>query len=353
MPRGRNSRQLPREQVLLLVKQHLDRVGADGITKRELLTAIGPKRTSLVTIQRALNDLRNVYDAQLTCTGADRRWRLEAPLSLPLLAPDQFHVFLMHVSKAVLESLGLDYGRMDGLVEGFDEKARETTSPTKLPPPNIVTSSVTLGSTIDDERFSRLVLACRREALRISYRSPWKPAGTPAKWHTIEPWSLRMHDGAFYLRGWARALRGVRTYRLVDIQAVEQLELESDRTPLRAVPSDVWAEENKAFGMDVDRPDVAVIRFRGDIARFIGSVRWHPMEKDDWFEDGEVLQRTIPFRSCREIARRLVSLGDGVESIEPFALLEEVGRLGARSTELLRSAVRRRAQARKSRSKSK
>jgi predicted DNA-binding transcriptional regulator YafY len=353
VPHRSAARHLPRPQVLLLVKHHLDRVGQLGITKLELLGAIGPHRTSLVTIQRALDDLRNLYDAKLTCTGAERRWRLEAPLSLPLLAPESVHLFLMHVAQPMLDSLGLDDGRMDGLVEGFDEQVRKTTSAKKLPTRKVVTSGPTRGGSLDYARFSRLVLACRRDVVRISYASPWKPAGTPPKWHALEPWALRLHDGAFYLRGWSRGPRGVRTFRVVDIRAVEELAADAELTPLHAVPADVWAEEKKAFGMDLDRPDVAVIRFRGGIARFVATDRWHPTERDAWFEDGEVLQRTIRYRSCRELARRLVALGDGIESIEPLALLEEVGRLGGCSAALLRSTARRRAQAQKSRSKSK
>lgn len=355
MPRPTGRRPLSRAEVLLLVKQHLERAADHGVTKRELLASIGPDRTSLVTIQRALDDLRDTYDAQITCTGADRRWRSHARLAMPLVAPEPEDRFVALLAESMLEphALAPMQERIERIVEGFDEGVRRTTAPSELPARKVVTSSVTLGSRIDGVQLGRLAAACRRKPVRILYVSPWKPAGTPAKWHAVEPWSLRMLDGAFYLRGWARGPRAPRTYRFADIQAVEEIEDRSEPASLRSPPADVWAEENKAFGIDLDRPGVAVIRFCGAIARLIAPIVWHPAEKDEWLEHGLVLQRTIPFRSCRELARRLITVIDGIESIEPAALREEVGLLGARAVAVCRRAPRRRATPRKSPSKSK
>jgi predicted DNA-binding transcriptional regulator YafY len=51
---------------------------------------------------------------------------------------------------------------------------------------------------------------------------------------------------------------------------------------------------------------------------------WHRRQKDVWIEEGELLERTFPYRSCRELARRLASYLDGVESISPAVLDDEV-----------------------------
>jgi predicted DNA-binding transcriptional regulator YafY len=47
-----------------------------------------------------------------------------------------------------------------------------------------------------------------------------------------------------------------------------------------------------------------------------------------------LLERTVAYRSCREMARRLASLLDGVESIAPAQLRDEVVRIVARAAEL-------------------
>lgn len=140
-----------------------------------------------------------------------------------------------------------------------------------------------------------------------------------AAWQEIEPWELRVHDGAVYLRAWARGPAEARTFRLAHIEAVEDAE-GSRRPP----PSDVWGDESPAFGIDRDRPGTAVIRLRGPVARWVAHVVWHPGEQDVWLEPDELLERTVAYRSCRELARRLASVLDGIESIEPQQLREEV-----------------------------
>ena len=84
-----------------------------------------------------------------------------------------------------------------------------------------------------------------------------------------------------------------------------------------------------------------MIRFRGGLARWIARIVWHPLQKDLWLEPDELLERTIPYRSCRELARRLASVIDVIESIEPRELCEEVFGLFARSKAMARSRKRR------------
>lgn len=230
---------------------------------------------------------------------------------------------------------------------------RRSRAPSELPPRKALTSIATLGTRIDEVTFPPVVAACRRKSLRILYASPWQPSSTPAAWHVVEPWSLRIHDGAWYLRAWEERSRRAKTFRSADIQAVEDVEDASTAASRRPPPADPWAEENRAFGIDRDRPDVAVIQFHGGIARWLAPVVWHRAEQDVWLEPGELLQRTIPYRSCRELARRLISFFDDIESIEPATLRDEVAALGRRAGEAARSGSSSSAQRRKSPSKSK
>ena len=65
-------------------------------------------------------------------------------------------------------------------------------------------------------------------------------------------------------------------------------------------------------------------RVRGGVARWIGNMVWDAGQEDRWIEPGELLERKVPYHSCRELARRLLSIVDGLESIEPAELREEV-----------------------------
>ena len=86
----------------------------------------------------------------------------------------------------------------------------------------------------------------------------------------------------------------------------------------------LWGNEDPAYGIDHDRPDVAVLRIRGPVARWVHSMQFHPSQQDTWIVDGELLERRVAYGSCREFARRVLSIIDAVESIEPAALREQV-----------------------------
>ena len=307
----------------MLIAQLLERAGAKGMSKREIVAAIGRTKTSAPTVQRALDELRETYGGCIVCFGKVKRWRLDAPLAMPLEAPDQHDQLALHFAKAIIDSMA-DVAlreRIGRLFEDVDERVRQRVPGSELPTRKAMTATLTLGTRMDPDIFRRLATACRRKTVRIRHASPWRP--TAAKWKAIEPWAMHMQDGAVYLRGWAIGPRAPGIFRLADISALEELDDTATRTR-HPVPADVWAEEREAYGMDHDRPGVAVIRLRGAVARWVSTIVWHPSERDVWLEEGELLERTIPYRSCRELARRLVSVIDGIESIEPRALFDEV-----------------------------
>ena len=62
----------------------------------------------------------------------------------------------------------------------------------------------------------------------------------------------------------------------------------------------------------------------GTVARWVSRMQWDPAQQDRWVEARELLERTVPYHSCREFARRLLSIIDGLEMIEPAELREEV-----------------------------
>jgi predicted DNA-binding transcriptional regulator YafY len=339
LPMGRTRKPggpLSRADVVLLVKEHLERAGARGMTKAELVAAIGTTKTSPQTVQRALDELRERYDGQIRYSGRDQRWRLDAPIAMPLDAPDRDDVRYQLIAEAMTEPLlGSFVERIAKLTEDMDELARRRGEPGEIPKRKTMTSTFTQGSRIDLEILQCLHTACRRRAVRIRYRSPWPSASETPTWQEIEPWALRVQDGAVFLRAWARRTGEARTFRLARLEAVEEIADRKIGAPRRTVAADVWDDE-AGFGIDYDRPGVAVIRFHGAIARWISSVVWHPCQKDVWLEPDEVLERTIAYRSCRELARRLASVIDGIESIAPRELRDEVFGLFARSEAMSR-----------------
>src|SRR5687768_13357162 len=137
-------RLLSRAELLIEIKQHLEAAGSRGLSKAELLAAIGPSRTSAQTIQRILSELRSdAYDAQIRYDGKDRRWHLDAPLPLPLDAPDSEDLLAVLIAQAILEPLVEPalVERITKLVEELDQRARARTSALGLPARKSMTST--------------------------------------------------------------------------------------------------------------------------------------------------------------------------------------------------------------------
>ena len=96
---------LPRRELAILILQHLERAPA-GLTKHDLLAAIGPANTSLPSIQRALDHLRSEDDANLHYDAQTHLWHLPTPLPLPLEAPAPGDVVAALTAQALAESIG-------------------------------------------------------------------------------------------------------------------------------------------------------------------------------------------------------------------------------------------------------
>ncbi|MGB1700584.1 MAG: WYL domain-containing protein, partial [Nannocystaceae bacterium] len=133
---------------------------------------------------------------------------------------------------------------------------------------------------------------------------------------------LRVHDGAMYVRAYSLQSKGPRTFRVVQIRSIRRQESDV-RVGGKPPADDVWGQ-GAGVGVDDDRPGVATIRVTGAYARWVELECWDDSQQDRWSADMTVLERRVEYRSCREFARRLLSLGDGLLSVEPAELREEV-----------------------------
>jgi predicted DNA-binding transcriptional regulator YafY len=300
-----------------------------GATKEELAQRCGPggSAVSVPTMQRALDWLRDGADAPIHYDRATGRWKLEDPgFHLPLEDPTADDLVAVMIAGALLEPHGDTElaARVQRLVEQLDDRVPRDPGTARVRPGAVVATVTTVASA-EATVLLALIRAVGRQVLRVRYASPWAPLDAGERTHELEPWQVRVHDGAAYLRAWSRGVKGPRSFRVAHVRGVQVIE---GATPEQPVPpaDEIWSEGDPAFGIDSDRPDVARVRVRGPLARWLAEVRWHDKQDDHWLVEGELLEREVPYRSCREFARRLLSLGAGVEAIEPAALREEVQR---------------------------
>ena len=298
----------------------------EGVSKDELVDTLGVSKPS---IQRALTWLRDVCDSPVSFDRAAGRWRLSDPhFSLPLSDPQGEDLAAVMFAAAILAPLADSEitERVRRLAEQMDAEIRERTDAAPDAPgtrPGAIVASVSNASEVDPAVSGALLRAIGREVVDLRYASPWAPHGQEARAYRVEPWQLRMHDGAVYLRAYSLTHGEARSFAVAHVESVLPVE---GLAPSAAMPAarEIWGDADPAFGIDYDRPETAKIRVRGGVARWIHRLRWHPAQVDRWIEAGELLEREVPYRSCRELARRLLSLGDALERVEPAELREAV-----------------------------
>lgn len=310
------------ETARLILRQLRD--NSEGASKEALAARAG---VAGVTVQRALKYMREEWDAPLEFVHGSKLWRLlDNSFTLPLTDPEPEDLAAVVFAAALLSPVAdaeLN-ARVKRLVEQMDAAVDEAGKSKAEPPgkvrPRSVTATVTTGTKMDSRLAGRLLQAVGSGVVRIEYDSPW--SGT-RKTHDVEPWQLRMHDGVMYLRAFSRTTGDARVFRVAQIVNARVLPGQTPREP-PPPKGNIWGSSDPGYGIDTDRPGVATLRVRGGVARWIANMVWDGGQEDRWIEPNELLERRVPYHSCRELARRLLSIVDGLESIEPAELREEV-----------------------------
>lgn len=303
--------------ILRYLREHPDGASKEALAKRAGVAG--------VTVQRALKYMRETWDAPAQFNHATKQWQLlDRSFTLPLTDPEPEDLAAVVFAAALLSPLADEElnARVRRLIEQMDEAVEEKRSrqDSGRVRPRAVTATSTTSSEVDSRLISKLATSIGTGVVRIQYESPW---ANSRKHHDIEPWQLRIHDGSMYLRAFSRTYNEPRSYRVAQIVHARVL---PEERPREQVPprSQLWGSADPGYGIDSDRPGVATLRIRGGVARWVSRMKWDPGQEDRWVIEGELLERKVPYHSCREFARRLLSIVDGLEAIEPPELRDEV-----------------------------
>lgn len=147
----------------------------------------------------------------------------------------------------------------------------------------------------------------------------------------LEPYHLRYYDGAWYVVGYCRWRKEVRTFAVDRIRQCEILdETFSPPSPEQFSP-DIYFGEAWRLQRGAERQRV-VVRFSSELARFVRGRVWHPTQETHEEPDGSLV---LAFRvlGLEEIKRWLFQFGSHVEVLNPPTLrqemLEEAERIAA------------------------
>ena len=305
------------------------RVGREALRLLRSQDVVSPQdvvvrtKTSRPTVKRAFEWLRD-QGADVRYLPPRRAWSLaNKDFARPLAEPTVDDLLAALIATGLLAELGQESAakRARALFDELAARVEGAKSSTLRPTSLRVTQTTSLVA--NPELMLRLLRAARRSVVRIKSVSAWTGASSS---HEFEPWQAWIHDGVPYVRGFSTTRGAPRTFALANIGSAEVV---PGVRPGARIPDDPWAGEDPRYGVDNDRPGTAVIRLRGAVARWVASLRWHPRQKDTWLVPNDLLERRLDYRSCRELARRIVGLGDGLEAVEPVELGKAVAALAA------------------------
>lgn len=270
---------------------------------------------------RTLRNARTILEERgipLKYDGSSRRWKLDQlDHEDPVLDPSDDDLTLLVLGAALLGPF-VDSemrARVHAAVGAVRHELRPQSQQPRSP---AVRSSVTMRSTVDPRTLRKVLDNVQHGVLRLSYYTPWEDRHEQ---HVAEPWALQLVDGATYLRAYSQKRSQPRTFHL---GFVTSCVVEPRKRPTQPVPrgEELWGDVG--FGVDEHFPGTATVRFRGPVARWLARIEWHPSQHDVGPGADGVLERSVPYRSRREFARKLLSYADAIAGIEPADLRAEV-----------------------------
>lgn len=174
---------------------------------------------------------------------------------------------------------------------------------------------------LDDASFRAVTGALLdRRRLSFSYRARSTGAGSV---RTVSPQRLTHYRDNWYLDALDHDKRGLRSFALDRIAAVQILE----------TPAEDWPEaeldEHFAASYGIFSGPArawATIRFSAHAARWVADERWHAQQKGRFLADGRY-EMQLPFGNARELLMDVLRYGPDAEVIAPISLREEMKQL--------------------------
>ncbi len=136
----------------------------------------------------------------------------------------------------------------------------------------------------------------------------------------ISPQRLAHYRDNWYLDAWCHKKKGVRSFAVECIRAVEPL-----AKPAKGISeAQLDREFATSYGIFAGQPlATAVLRFTPKRARWVAAETWHPQQQGRWLEDHSY-ELSIPYSDDRELLMDILKYGPDVEVVAPEALREAV-----------------------------
>jgi predicted DNA-binding transcriptional regulator YafY len=271
--------------------------------------------TTVRTVERDIERLRDLFRAPLEYDRARRGYHYTGPFDLPPMKLREGEAIAMFLGQKLL---------MQCKGTPFEEFVRQAMAKIRMFLPQSVEVNLekVLGSVSFHtdplrgeemevaERYGTLARAIEQQkSVTTDYFTASRQTVSNRK---IDPYHLRLADGAWYCIGYCHERRQVRTFAL---DRMLNLDLSEDSFE---TPADFSIDDYLEASWSIERgePRKVVIEFDKGQAPYIRGKRWHKSQVLEELPDGQ-LRMTLTVGGLGEVMRWVMSLGSHAWVVEP------------------------------------
>lgn len=273
---------------------------------------------SRATVQRAIDELRNILDAPLVYDrerkgyhyAGEQRGVYELPGLWFNAGETQALLTLMELLDSaqpglLADALGPLRARLEQLVGHPGAAGPEFALRIRI--------LASAARVVDLDTFRMVAGAVvKRHRLRVLYHGRQRDT-TTERW--LSPQRLTHYRSNWYLDAWCHSRRSLRSFSLDRLHVV-------DTGPRAREVPDAKLETHFAGAYGIfagPARQTAVLRFSSDAARWVADEQWHPDQKMNVLDNGAV-EMHIPYSDPRELLMDIRRYGPEVEVVGPTAL---------------------------------
>ena len=158
-----------------------------------------------------------------------------------------------------------------------------------------------------------------RRCVDMTYYS--RPADSSSE-RRVSPQRLVYYRDNWYLDAWCHLRQGLRSF---SIDAIIALSI-APETAVEIDEDELDRELESGYGIfSGAATELARLRFKPEIARWVSRETWHPEQSSSYDEDGFYLL-SVPYSQDTELIMEILKYADEVEVLEPPQLRERVRR---------------------------
>lgn len=277
---------------------------------------------SVRTVERDIARLRDLFGAPIEYDRSRRGYHYAQPFDLPPVRLSEGEAIAVFLGQKLLkQSRGTP----------FEDFVRRALIKLRLMLPQEIEVSVeraldAVSFHVEPLRGEELEVAERYQALaqaiedRRTVEADYFSASRRAlSCRRIDPYHLRMSDGAWYCIGYCHERKEVRTFALDRMLAVR-----ATGEPFQR-PADFSIDDYLADSLAIERgePRTVVIEFDRREALYVRGRRWHHSQTLEDLPDG-TLRMTLKVGSMEEVIRWVLSLGSGAWIVRPEDLRQRI-----------------------------